>query len=128
MFWHHPRMRPSSFVLALGLALLGCGDDEIDLTGSDYVAECDVQATISFESSDTAVVNRNNCEGYRLENWDYRIDGRDLTMAPEGRFGEPNVVHEEFRVSEDGEVLTYLGETSFIACGNCMSGETWTRQ
>jgi hypothetical protein len=120
-----------SLAVGLALALNGCNEDEPpehDLTGLVFAPECDPPVTITFDSSETAIVNRNHCEGYSSDPWDYVLDGDLLTMAPMGRLDDPNAVKEVFRVSEDGGSLTYTGSTSFFACGNCGNGDEWLRQ
>ena len=117
------------FVPLVLLALGSCAEDEPpDLTGMVYASMCDPDATISFEDEDSAVVNRNGCEGYASEPWDYVIDGDELIMAFPGRLDDPSFVKERFRVSADASTLTLTSDYSFFACGNCQTGDQWVRQ
>ena len=120
-----------SLAVGLALALTSCNEDEPpehDLTGLVFAPECDPPVTISFDSSETASVNENNCKGYGPGVWDYVIEGDELTMAPMGRLDDPMAVKEVFLISEDASTLTYTGQTSFLACGNCGNADEWVRQ
>ena len=107
---------------ALGLA--ACGSE---VPSGKYAASCDELATIDFKEDGVADVNRNLCEGYAPEVWDYEVDGDVLTMAPQGKLGDPDIVQETFEMTEPGELLQ-LRESSFIACGNCRKGDVWVEQ
>lgn len=117
--------------LCFALAMLSCEEEEpieIDLLGKLYAPECDAVVTIEFDTSETAVVNRNGCEGYATDVFEYRLEGLDLVMALPGHIGDPMSVQEEFTVSEDGETLTLVSQSSFFACGNCVAGDRWVLQ
>ena len=129
------RLRPRLHVLVtlVALALTGCGsdgteeDDGATVPPGTYAASCDTLATIEFQPDGVADVNRNLCEGYAPEQWDYSVDGDVLSMAPQGKLGDPDIVQETFEITAPGE-LVQQREESFIACGNCQKGDIWTRQ
>jgi len=115
------------------LALPACGSDGTEepqgatIPSGTYAASCDTLATIDFQQNGVADVNRNLCEGYARELWDYTVDGDVLSMAPQGKLGDPDIVQETFEISAPGE-LVQLRDTSFIACGNCQKGDSWKQQ
>jgi hypothetical protein len=118
--------------VALGaLAVAACnsevGVDEVSPPEGLYAPTCDANATIDFQSGGVAEVNRNYCEGYAREPWDFRVEGDVLTLAPPGKLGDPSVVQEEYEITSPTE-LTLSSEGSFIACSTCVRGDTWVKQ
>lgn len=117
-----------SVTLLVAATITGCSGadgEPADLTGT-YVSECDPAATIEIEGEGSAVVNRNQCEGYAIEDWDYRVEGGELVMSIAGQLDDPQKVKERFEIGADELVL--VSGTSFIACGNCGDGDVWVKQ
>jgi len=92
-----------------------------------YAAACDSFATIDFKPGGVADVNRNFCEGYEVEVWNYVLEDDTLELAPEGKLGDTSFVQVKFRISGPAE-LTPISESSFITCNNCTGSELWVKQ
>lgn len=102
------------------------GDETADHAGI-YAAACDPLVTIDFKPDGVAEINRNFCEGYGVETWSYAVEDDKLTLAPEGKLGDPGMVHVEFRISGPTE-LTPTSESGFLTCNNCDGSEVWLKQ
>lgn len=110
-------------MLALVLVLLNACD--ADAPTGTYASACDSSATIEFLSPGAATVDRNFCEGYAVEAWEYDIDGDTLEMAPKGQLGSDNPVL--FQISGPDQITAISG-TDFFTCGNCSGKEVWKKQ
>lgn len=106
------------------MLLAGCGDAE--LTGI-YTTACDLNAFVEFKDDTTVDVERNFCEGYGREVWEYTIDDDIVLMAPLGNLDATNVVQVKFRMTAPNE-LTGVQDTSFLSCNNCPGDEVWVKK
>jgi len=115
----HPIMIAVSAML-----VTACSDE--DLTGT-YAAACDPLVTIHFQAGGVADVNRNFCEGYGSEAWDYAVDGDTVQMALKGKLFDSSSVQVKLEISSADE-LTALSDTGFLTCNNCSGNEVWTKK
>lgn len=111
-----------AFVVFWVVLLGGCDEDAP--TGT-YAAACDASATIEFLGHGATAVNRNFCEGYAVEAWEYDVNGDTLEMALKGRLGFDNPVL--FQISCP-EQLTAIDGTAVFTCGNCSGKDVWKKQ
>ncbi len=106
-------------VLAAALSISGCGDP--DPPSGLYVAECDPDATLTFEADNVVRTSVNYCEGYALDDGTFEQDGDEILLPPSANpDGAPNV----FEITEPG-ILTLKEEAWTFTCGNCQPGDTW---
>lgn len=102
-------------------ALVSCSDP--DPPSGLYVAGCDSQATLAFDTKGVVAVSINYCEGYATDDVTFEQDGDKIILdSPNNPAGDPVV----FEITEPN-VLTLESEGWNFTCGNCKVGDTWTQ-